>query len=206
MAAQQWQLEFDYTTSQADRALLAESGLAALAAGVRPSAQQQAAMGYTDAQITAELAAYKLAQASGVKYTGGGGGDKPTDDTGGDIYEQMYLAGIKPSRAYAYLIGKGYASGAAENIADSYEGMQDELSQWAKEREEAAAWESAVVDEKQVRELFGPVSGDWLAEQEDAGKIVSYLDGNWIRYKKTSLYSKPSVNVGSALAGLNNLR
>lgn len=81
MAAQQWQLEFDYTTSQADRALLAESGLAALAAGVRPSAQQQAAMGYTDEQITAELAAYKLAQASGVKYTGGGGGGDKSNGT-----------------------------------------------------------------------------------------------------------------------------
>jgi len=63
--ARRWQLEFDYTTSTKDQTMLAESGLAALAVGIRPSAAQQAAMGYTDAQIDAELAAYKLAQTAG---------------------------------------------------------------------------------------------------------------------------------------------
>ena len=218
MAAKQWQLEFDYTTTQTEREILAASGIASLAAGVRPSAQQQAAMGYTDAQIDAELAAYKLAQAAGVKYTGkpGSGNDSSGgDDTGPglDIYEQMYLAGIKPGRAYAYLIDHGYAQGAAGTIAESYEMMQDELSQWSKDREEALAWSKATVDEKQVLELFGPVSGEWLAEQEAAGKIVSYLDNGWIRYRKvgSAPASSGSPNFantkpGNPLDGLNNLR
>lgn len=217
MAAKQWQLEFDYTTTQTEREMLAASGIASLAAGVRPSAQQQAAMGYTDAQIDAELAAYKLAQSAGVKYTGGSSTKKETtqtQDTGaGDIYEQMYLAGIKPARAYAYLIDHGYAQGAAGTIAESYEMMQDELAQWANDREEAQAWSKATVDEKQVLELFGPVSGAWLAEQEAAGKIVSYLDNGWIRYRKvgsapTSSGSPNFANTkpGSILDGLNNLR
>lgn len=63
----QWNKEFDFTAQQTEREFLANSGLAALAAGVRPSAAQQAAMGYTDAQVEAELAAYKLAQVAGVK-------------------------------------------------------------------------------------------------------------------------------------------
>ena len=69
------------------------------------------------------------------------------------------------------------------------------------------------MDEKQVLELFGPVSGEWLAEQEAAGKIVSYLEDGWIRYRKTSLYGSGSSGLnftntkpGSLLDGLNNLR
>ena len=217
-SVRQWQMEYDYTTSQTERELLAASGLASLAAGVRPSAQQQAAMGYTDAQIDAELLAYKLAQAAGVKHSSDNSDrkDKTSDSdkaTAEDIYEKMYLAGIKPSRAYAYLIGQGYAQGAAEKISDDYEMMQEELAQWANDRAVALAWSKATVDEKQVLKLFGPVSGEWLAEQEAAGKIVSYLEDGWIRYRKTSLYGSGSSGLnftntkpGSLLDGLNNLR
>ena len=69
----QWNQEFNYGVQQNEREFLANSGLAALSVGIRPSAAQQAAMGYTDAQVDAELAAYKLAQAAGVKGSGGGG-------------------------------------------------------------------------------------------------------------------------------------
>ena len=75
---QRWQAEYDLDLrklleSQAEAAraaqaaqtkTLAESGAAALKVGVRPTAAQQAAMGYTDAQIEAELKAYRKKQSS----------------------------------------------------------------------------------------------------------------------------------------------
>lgn len=102
---QQWQAEFELAVSdttgiykgqqtlaaqKAEQAILADSGAAALAVGVRPSAAQQAAMGYTDAQVDAELAAYKLAQAAGVKDGGGGNPTGGTDWSAVEDYVARY--------------------------------------------------------------------------------------------------------------------
>lgn len=70
---QRWQAEYDLDVNKllqssaqnaraAQTKTLAESGAAALKVGVRPTAAQQAAMGYTDAQIEAELKAYRQKQ------------------------------------------------------------------------------------------------------------------------------------------------
>ena len=64
--------KFQTSAAQAERETLAASGAAALSAGIRPSAAQQAAMGYTDVQVEAELAAYQLARAADVKKKTGG--------------------------------------------------------------------------------------------------------------------------------------
>ena len=72
---QRWQVEYQLEVNkllqsnaraaqEAQTKTLADSGKAALAAGVRPTAAQQAAMGYTDAQIQAELKNYQQQQAA----------------------------------------------------------------------------------------------------------------------------------------------
>lgn len=134
--ARRWQLEFDYTTSTKDQSMLAESGLAALAVGIRPSAAQQAAMGYTDAQIDAELAAYKLAQTAGIKSSGTPTSDKKLDSaqTRTDLYAEMYAAGISSENdAYEYFRNAGYSAGDAERYVEEYllglsdNGLRDSL-------------------------------------------------------------------------------
>ena len=72
---QRWQVEYQLDVTkllqsnaraaqEAQTKTLADSGKAALAVGVRPTAAQQAAMGYTDAQIQAELKNYQKQQAA----------------------------------------------------------------------------------------------------------------------------------------------
>ena len=143
---QQWQAEFELAVSdvtgmyqgsptmsaqKANQSILASSGKAALAVGIRPSPEQQAAMGYTDAQIEAELAAYQLAMSAGVSYSGGGDGNPyapvqgitPVGGTGlTGIFVKMYKNNnIKnESDAYHYLREAGYTAGDAEKYAFDY--------------------------------------------------------------------------------------
>ena len=157
----QWQQEFELSVGdlmgvykgqqtlaarKQEQQWLAESGMAALAVGVKPSAEQQAAMGYTDAQIEGALAQYKLEQqmklasskSSGGSRSSSSSGDGTLESENQDIYTELFNAGIRDAdRAYAYLIQKKYASGAAEKIADAYEaGIYDELKR-ASLRDEA---------------------------------------------------------------------
>ena len=124
----QWQTEFNYTVSQAEKNLLAEQGNAMLSVGIRPSASQQEAMGYTNEQIDSYLAQYKLKQATGVKGSGGNGGSdgvtriEPVGGTGltGTLVK-MYKEGIKnETEAYYYLRDAGFTQGDAEKYAEDY--------------------------------------------------------------------------------------
>lgn len=120
--ARRWQLEFDYTTSTKDQSMLAESGLAALAVGVRPSAAQQAAMGYTDAQIDAELAAFKLAQTAGVKIDSPapkGDDDVAPPDIKTNPYEYLYYYGVDDVDTAAGMLSKQYGD-YADVMAELY--------------------------------------------------------------------------------------
>lgn len=140
---QQWAAEFELAVSdvtgmyqgsptmsaqKANQSTLANSGLAALAVGIRPSPEQQAAMGYTDAQIDAELAAYNMAQSAGVKYTGGGdptpvGNPAPGSPVSGlnAIFADMFSANLKTENdAYHYLREAGYTAGDAERYSQEY--------------------------------------------------------------------------------------
>jgi hypothetical protein len=133
---EQWDKEFKYTVSQNELNQLIEQGNAMLAAGIRPSASQQQAMGYTDAQIDAAIAQYELAQkmaleehnASIAKKTGGnpvttGGGITPV---GGDgltgVFVEMFNAGkTNYYDVYEYLRkDKQYSEGDAKEFAEEY--------------------------------------------------------------------------------------
>lgn len=118
--ASRWQMEFDYTTSRDNQSILAASGSAALSVGVRPSKAQQAAMGYTDAQIDAELAAYKLAQSAGVKLPQSG--IEPVGGTGltGALVKLYKDKITNENDAYHALREAGYTAGDAERYAEEY--------------------------------------------------------------------------------------
>lgn len=129
----QWQMEWDYNVSQNEKAQLAESGLAALAVGIRPSAAQQQAMGYTDAQVNAALSEYQLAKAAGTKVSSGGGGGKPvsgSNTTGLNVLQQLYADKVPVSQVRSLLIASGeYTATEAAAIAEDYEMNYDELGQ-----------------------------------------------------------------------------
>lgn len=123
---EQWDKEFNYAVSQDERNALAKSGAAALSVGVRPSAAQQAAMGYTDAQINAELAAYKLKLASGSGGGSGGGykggGIEPVGGTGlTGVFVEMYKNKITGENdVYHYLRNLDYTATDAERYTEDY--------------------------------------------------------------------------------------
>lgn len=198
---QQWQAEFELAVSdttgiykgqqtlaaqKAEQAILADSGAAALAVGVRPSAAQQAAMGYTDAQVDAELAAYKLAQAAGVKGSGGGG--NPTGTPSSKFsHDALYAAGVTPDNVMAYLAGTGDLSQwEAEAIAEAYIKAYDSLSERAKADEEATAWANAEIDRGSLWELgLGMFSGEAIADMVARGELIQYLDTDgFIRFRR----------------------
>lgn len=111
---EQWDKEFKYTVSQNELNQLIEQGNAMLAAGIRPSASQQKAMGYTDAQIDSYLAQYKLEQEAGVKKTGGGGNDATIIET---------LRSCKTeAEAKAYLLSLGMDSWEYKAYLELYNG------------------------------------------------------------------------------------
>lgn len=119
----QWDTEFKYAVSQDERNALAKSGAAALSVGVRPSAAQQAAMGYTDAQVNAELAAYKLALASGSGGGGGTGGGKGSGG-GAQDYEGLYKAALASGQNIKAFIANNYKRfgfTSSTGLADGYE-------------------------------------------------------------------------------------
>lgn len=131
---EQWDKEFKYTVSQNELNQLIEQGNAMLAAGIRPSASQQQAMGYTDAQIDSYLAQYKLEQVNKNKS----GGSNPSDITGIEpvggtgltgLLVQMYKAGIKSeTEAYYYLRDAGITQTDAEKYVEDYMAKLDDGS------------------------------------------------------------------------------
>jgi len=190
LQSEQWKTQFDYTVSQNDRAYLAEAGMAALAAGIRPSAAQQQAMGYTDAQVTAALNAYKLAQATGV-----------TVDAGGKIIDPQ----LDP---YGYLYAKGVTdrnvvlSNLASIFKDSgdyvdFEAMADEYIRLVEEWKKAEEYANMEIDEEDTYKKFGRmVNPEWLSEQVASGALVEYEYNGKIRFARSPYASVFSSSFG----------
>lgn len=110
--------KFQASLQESDRSFLAESGLAALSVGIRPSASQQAAMGYTDDQIDAALAQYQLGLTTGNK-TGSSSAKPSMDDFD---YSEIFKQGITTEAgAKDYLMDTyGLSSTAAGVKAKAY--------------------------------------------------------------------------------------
>lgn len=113
------QEQFRYAKNQDSQNKLAQSGYAALAVGIRPSKAQQNAMGYTDAQIEAELNAYKLAQAAGVKLTGDGDGDEQD-------YDGLFEAALKSGKPQSFIANNYKKYGFTSNT-----GLYNDYKAWA---------------------------------------------------------------------------
>lgn len=172
-----------WSAQQAEKNTLVESGMAALSVGVRPSAAQQQAMGYTDEQIDAILAEYKLAQAaasSGSSSGGGGGssGGSHSSVGAGADYDSLFTD--------AYNAGGNWKSFIANNYKKygftSTTGLYDEYEEWAAQIQEIA---DAEVDFVQAARLLGvPITNDdQIAYLEENGILRSYLEDGYIRFK-----------------------
>lgn len=75
------------------------------------------ALGYTDQEIAGLKSAYNKAQAS--VRSGGGSSRGGTSGTGGDVYSQMYNAGVRSyDDAYAWLRAAGYGTTDANRYAN----------------------------------------------------------------------------------------
>lgn len=208
---QQWQKEFElsvgslvgeyqgkptWAASQAERELQIEMGMAALSSGVRPSPSQQQAMGYTDEQIDAILAEYKLSQtlrSSGGSGSGGsssgGGSDSGSNSEAfsGNTYQEMYVAGLRSeAEAYEYLTQvKGLSSTEAAKLAEYFDMQLDDLETWYQGLQQQQEWETATIDREDARKQFGPVSDGWLAEQVANGYLTMYLESGRIKFAPT---------------------
>ncbi len=213
---QQWEKEFElsvgdlmgeyqgkptWSAQQAEKNTLVESGMAALSVGVRPSAAQQQAMGYTDAQIDAILAEYKLSQmTSGSSGRGSSGGSSSKGTSGGSgsgtsgasgavvgstTYQKMYAAGIRSEGdAYDYLTSVlGLSSTEAAKKAEYFSLMEDELAAWYQEQQKASEWANAKVDWAQVHRLFGvTITEEGLAQKVANGEATMYLEDGYLRF------------------------
>lgn len=197
---QQWEKEFElsvgdlmgeyqgqptWSAQQAEKNTLIDSGMAALSVGVRPSAAQQQAMGYTDAQIDAILAEYKLSQmASGGSSKGSSGGSSSGvsssgNGTSGSDYDALFSAARSAGSNWKSFIANNYKKYGFSSTT----GLYDEYEEWLMQVEEI---EDAEIDLAQATKLVGqPVSGKGLAYLEENGIIRSYVEDGYIRFQWT---------------------
>lgn len=197
---QQWEKEFElsvgdlmgeyqgkptWSAQQAEKNTLVESGMAALSVGVRPSAAQQQAMGYTDAQIDAILAEYKLSQmTSGSSGRGSSGGSSSKGTSGGSgsgtsgaDYDALFSAAKNAGNNWKSFIANNYKKYGFSSTT----GLYDEYEEWLMQVQEI---EDAEIDLAQATKLIGqPVSGKGLVYLEENGIIQSYVEDGYIRFK-----------------------
>ena len=121
--AKQREQEFNRANANTQQQMLAQSGLDALSVGIRPSAQQQAAMGYTDEQIDGALAVYEMELAA--KKAGGTGGKPETkvEDAAPNLvtnpYDYLYYYGVSDATTAAGMLQKQFGDYALD-MADQY--------------------------------------------------------------------------------------
>ena len=189
---QQWEKEFElsvgdlmgeyqgaptWSAQQAEKNTLIDSGMAALSVGVRPSAAQQQAMGYTDAQIDAILAEYKLSQMAGSSGGSGGGSGADVSDVEGANYDGLFSAARDAGSNWKSFIANNYKKYGFTSTT----GLYDEYEDWLTQVQDV---EDAEIDLAQATKLIGqPVSGAGLAYLEENGIVTSYLEDGYIRFR-----------------------
>lgn len=199
MQDKQWQTEFDYSVSWNDRQLLAEQGMAMLSVGIRPSASQQEAMGYTNSQIDAYLAQYKLAQASGSKSggSGGSGGNNTSNTPGLNILQTLYAEEVPVGQAISLLIEAGYTATEAEKIAMQYEDNYEVLG-------EEVAWTLGRYNlESLAKAGYGDASEGKILNAIKTGVLIAEYKNGEIYFRKSDAEIAKDVknNISNDLAG-----
>lgn len=121
---EQWQAEFDYTVGQNAKEQLISTGETLLSMGIRPSADQMAAMGLTSSQVDAYIAQYQLEQAA--KLSGGGktpeaGAKEPNAKT--NPYEFLNYHSVTDYNTAEALLSQFYDDDYAANLAEQYMDM-----------------------------------------------------------------------------------
>lgn len=193
---------------------LIELGMAALNMGIRPSPSQIQAMGFTDSQINAMLAEYKLKQQMAMRgghTSGGGRGGNRRPSSGGNKKPGNEKI---PSAIYNMVkqfVSEGDSQGLAEYLSQmvedeaiSMEAATQLFNQNFYKDEDRKYWTSVTeeiveypIDVKSVLDLgYGPVSDTFLENLETNGEIESYIEGGKRKFrKKTKAPAKwPTVN------------
>lgn len=191
--------------NQDERNRLAESGMAALSVGMRPSASQQAAMGYTDAQIDAAIAQYELAQkmaleehnASIAKKTGSGKTPEAEASPGLNVLQTLYAEEVPVNQAVSLLIEAGYTATEAEAIANQYAENYDALGEevaWALGRYNLDSLEKAG---------YGDASEGKILNAIKTGALIAEFKNGEIYFRKSDAEIAKDVanNLHNDLAG-----
>ena len=108
------------------RKTLASAGAAALKVGVRPTAEQQAAMGYTDAQIDAAIQAYRDSKTNKKTSSSSGSVSLTTQKRKAlaEAGEAALKVGVRPSAAQQ--LAMGYTDAQIERALELYRQQQEQ--------------------------------------------------------------------------------
>ena len=157
---------------------------------------QQEAAAIRD-RLTAEqiaAAGTRSGASSGGGSSSGGGG------TDGNFYQSLQDQGASTKGdAYILLLGMGYSSTEAEKLASYF---MDWMENKNNRGDPILDDPSLTVDMQSVLSLgYGPISAEALAELEKRGEVERYLDGNLIKFRRTTPMPAPSRTVGDVMGG-----
>lgn len=107
------------------RKILASAGAAALKVGVRPTAEQQEAMGYTDAQIDAAIQAYRDSKNKKTSSSGSTSLTTQKRKALAEAGEAALKVGVRPSAAQQSAMG--YTDAQIERALELYRQEQEKL-------------------------------------------------------------------------------
>ena len=178
VADSQWQQQFGYTTSQAEKENLAGYGQEFLKKGAMPSQEMLSAMGITAEDAQRYIQNLQL-QAS-LKKAGNNGGGNNSNPANSDssIYETMYRNGIRTEgEAYAWLLGKDYSSTEANKMAGHF-------GTYLSEGEGSTPVKSGLeMNPDHFRAFMGSVNAQLNSGNENAA--IGNLDARWSEMSTT---------------------
>ena len=153
------------------------------------------------AAIRDRLTAEQIAAAGTRSGTSSGGGSSSGGGgTDGNFYQSLQDQGASTKGdAYILLLGMGYSSTEAEKLASYF---MDWMENKNNRGDPILDDPSLTVDMQSVLSLgYGPISAEALAELEKRGEVERYLDGNLIKFRRTTSMPAPSRTVGDMMGG-----
>ena len=192
----QWQQQFGYTTSQAEKENLIQTGTMFLQAGLIPPQSSLDAIGITATDAQSLINAIKLASGSGsgnsysVGGAGSGSGSGSKSSTGTKSAMTLTTAKQAASNGYfddnvlSVLHENGYSDEMLKAIY-GYDGPGNSAATGNAAGQSANNWDG--IDMNSVTALgYGPVSRSYLEQLVDSGVVEAYEGSNGlIQFRKT---------------------
>lgn len=191
VADSQWQQQFGYTTSQAEKENLAGYGQEFLKKGAMPSQEMLSAMGITAEDAQRYIQNVQL-QASLKKAGNNGGTDGGNNSGVKQDYDSLFKAAMESGHPKSFI-----ANNYKQYGFTSSSGLYDDYNEWSEAEstpstdtgnavgQSANSWDG--IDMNSVTALgYGPVSRSYLEQLVDSGVVEAYEGSNGlIQFKKT---------------------